>query len=321
MGPPVVSSSFQVSARVSSAVFRQLASGDEAHRSERLFRAAISAFASLVRPTRREIAQLDDLTRPLYDLVPVETRRYAAAMLCECGTLPPDLLGRLSAEPVEISAPLLVRSPALTDAQLIRLIAANGVAHARAIGRRAGLDPAIAALVRALISQSPSGRQPLPAPPALQASAIEEAVRRRLRSIMRAPRAGPGAQLGNPADPALLTAALSGDRSRFTETLAARLGLAAETMLSLLEDGSDGNLVTGLRALALGEAEAVLLCATQRPGQFTDRATISAFITRFRSIPVYAAQRQVRAWREGTLESKLGPAAGAVRHQSLATVK
>jgi uncharacterized protein (DUF2336 family) len=135
---------------VSSSDFRQIAIRTEAGKAERLFRAAISAFCALTRPSRREIAQLDDLTLPLFDEVSTEARRFAAAALSECESAPPGLVKRLANEPVEISAPLLVRSRTLGSVELIALIGRHGLTHARAIARRKDLHPTIASLVRAL---------------------------------------------------------------------------------------------------------------------------------------------------------------------------
>ncbi len=117
-------------------------------KAERLFRAAVTAFCSLTRPSRREIAQLEDLTLPLYDSVSAEARRFVAAALSECQNSPAALVRRLADEPVEIAAPLLLRSNALTDIDLIALIGRRGIGHARVIARRPHLNPTIDQLVR-----------------------------------------------------------------------------------------------------------------------------------------------------------------------------
>ena len=44
----------------------------------------LSAFCSLTRPSRKNAAQLDDLTLPLYDQVNADSLRYVAAALSEC---------------------------------------------------------------------------------------------------------------------------------------------------------------------------------------------------------------------------------------------
>ncbi|WP_367715390.1 hypothetical protein AB2N04_15575 [Nitratireductor sp. GISD-1A_MAKvit] len=205
---------------MSSALFRQLASGGQAQRPDRLFRAAVSAFVSLTRPTRREIAQLDDLALPLYASIPVETKRYAAAILSECSAVPPTLLRKLVNEAPEISAPLLIRSPALSDVDLIGLIARHGSAHARVIGRRAGLNPAIASLIRVLSAQEGPAENGSTA----KGSDVEENVRDRLRLIMRAANTQAPSSLDEPdlpaahiADARLRTAALSNELQAFEQ--------------------------------------------------------------------------------------------------------
>ena len=50
---------------MSSSDFRQIAISGETERADRLFRAAVSAFCSLTRPSRREIEQLERLKRSL----------------------------------------------------------------------------------------------------------------------------------------------------------------------------------------------------------------------------------------------------------------
>ena len=136
--------------QVSISDFRQIAQPGDRGKKERLFRAAIAAFCSLTRPSRNEIAKLEDLTLPLYEGVSVESLRYVAAALSEVEYAPHTLVMRLADERVEIAAPLLLRSRALADIDLIALIGRHGLAHARVIARRPALNPTIAALVRAL---------------------------------------------------------------------------------------------------------------------------------------------------------------------------
>lgn len=152
-------------------------------RKERLFRAAVTAFASLTRPSRNEIAQLEDLTLPLYEHVSVEGRRFAAAVLSEVRNPPVALVRRLAEESVDIAAPLLLRSRALADVDLIALIGRHGLAHARVVARRQNLNSTIAQLVRALTRSQPRPvgadetppRSP-PMKPALSAAREPEAV-------------------------------------------------------------------------------------------------------------------------------------------------
>ena len=123
-------------------------------KAERLFRAAVTAFCSLTRPSRREIAQLEDLTLPLYDSVSTEARRFVAAAISECQNSPAVLVRRLADEPVEIAAPLLLRSNALADIDLIALIGRRGIGHARVIACRPHLNPTIDQLVKVLLKSA-----------------------------------------------------------------------------------------------------------------------------------------------------------------------
>lgn len=135
--------------------FHGIAIGNDASKAERLFRASVSAFCTLTRPSRREVVQLEDLTLPLYDDVSPEARRYVAAALSECAVAPAKLVERLANDRVDIAAPLLARSEALTDVDLIALIGKHGLPHARVIARRATLNPTIAQLIRALEAVAP----------------------------------------------------------------------------------------------------------------------------------------------------------------------
>ena len=189
---------------VSSLDLRHITVKGEPGKADRLFRAAISAFCSLTRPSRREIDQLEDLALPLFDSVSIESRRFAAAALSECQHAPTALVRRLSGETVDIAAPLLIRSNALTDIDLIALIGSRGLPHARAIARRPGLNRTIEHLVKALMSSAapdPDGAAHLDGSgPAFVSASNDETllsqtnaealsnadrVRSRLRSLMR----------------------------------------------------------------------------------------------------------------------------------------
>ena len=162
-----------------------------------LFRAAVSAFCSLTRPSRRDAIQLDDLTLPLFDMVSVDSRRYVAAALSECEIAPMLLVRRLCDEPVSVCAPLLVRSRVLGDVDLIALIGKHGLPHARAIARRPILNLAISRLAQALegaVSWQTDKTAPAVPPPGSQpstGSAIDrreraaDQIREQLRMMMR----------------------------------------------------------------------------------------------------------------------------------------
>lgn len=295
---------------VSSSDFRQIANGTESGRADRLFRAAVSAFCALTRPSRREIAQLEDLTLPLFDAVSVEARRYVAAILSEIDHAPPELVRRLSDEPVAIAAPLLIRSKLLSDIDLIRLIARHGLPHARAIARRADLNPTIADLVKALerptVARTGSDDSRPPRDPSGEAGKTDiESVRQRLRSMMLSPSETAGRGRPVPLDRAVIfeklrSTALTGRAAYFQTALADVLGIGFSKAHSILETADYDELITAFRALDLEAEQAFLLTATIRPGIFATVDDIKRFLDRYRLCNSETAREKVQSWKGAT---------------------
>ncbi|MES0131743.1 hypothetical protein [Mesorhizobium sp. M0029] len=306
---------------MSASDFRQIAIRTESGKAERLFRAAVSAFCSLTRPSRREIAQLEDLTLPLFDSVPVESRRYVAAALSECEYAPAALVRRLCEEPVDVCAPLLVRSRALGDIDLIALIGRHGLPHARAIARRKDLNPTIAQLIKAL--EKPTlvrVRQPepiadvagadaeaeaaaaAPSAPKLPGSAAETA-RRRLRSMMLAEGEATSVNpfVGLATYSKLRETALTGNAAFFQTALADALDIDFSTARSLTEHSSYVSLLAALRALDLSEDRAFLIVVAVYPREFPHPQAIRIFLDRYRLLHHEAALDKVRGWKAETL--------------------
>lgn len=280
----------------------------------------MSAFCSLTRPSRREIAQLEDLTLPLFGNVSVESRRYVAAALSECEYAPAALVRRLCEEPVDIAAPLLIRSRAVSDVDLIALIGRHGLPHARAIARRKNLNPTIAQLIRALekptlvrMQQSDAvsdaaesaeiapvvpDRKPLPGVSA-------ENARRRLRSMMRTDAESSGVAV-NPFVGAqtyvkLRETALTGNAAFFQTALADALDIDFSTARSLIANQNYTSLLAALRALDLNEDKAFLIAAAVYPTAFPHPQAIRIFLDRYRLLHRDAALDKVRNWKAETL--------------------
>jgi uncharacterized protein (DUF2336 family) len=288
---------------VSASDFRQIAIKGETQKAERLFRAAVSAFCSLTRPSRREIAQLEDLALPLYTMVSVESRRFVAAALSECESVPRALIDRLCAESIDIAAPLLVRSKALSDVDLIALISRHGLPHARAIARRAGLNQTIAHLIRALERRSSPGIETTPEQTGDTAAVADSRdaagnARRRLRSMMLPPQDGTDEP---PADrrhhSKLIAAALTGNPLFFQASLANALGMDATVARSVVDTKNHAALLSALRALELAEEAAFLIAAAVFPGHFAHAEAIRLFLERYRALERETALGRVRNWR------------------------
>lgn len=303
---------------MSSADFRHIEFQGGGRNSERLFRAAVSAFAALSRPTRRELIQLDDLTLGLFDSVSVEARRYAAAVLSDCNPAPLGLVKRLSDEPVAVSAPLLVRCPALSDVDLIALISRHGLAHARAIARRKTLHPTIAALIRALLARAEATGESEAVHPASPNNPLE-AVRRQLRELMQQP-----AETASTEEPAEIVAgtaserdfvyarlretALAGKSDGFAAALATALRLPRHRARGAVEGNSYTDLLTALRTLDLTAEQAFFLSATIFPDQLDHPAAARLFFERYAAMSREMAADNVAAWRgSSTGDESHGP--------------
>ncbi|MGX5840578.1 hypothetical protein ACWGTI_07650 [Mesorhizobium sp. ArgA1] len=304
---------------MSASDFRQIAIRTESGKAERLFRAAVSAFCSLTRPSRREIAQLEDLTLPLFDSVSVESRRYVAAALSECEYAPAALVRRLCDEPVDVCAPLLVRSRALSDIDLIALIGRHGLPHARAIARRKDLHPTIAQLIKALekptlvrvrqpepIAKAPGdSAEPAaaaPSPPKLPGSAAESA-RHRLRAMMLAEGEATSVNpfVGSATYGKLRETALTGNAAFFQTALADALDIEFSRARALTEQSSYVSLLAALRALDLSEDRAFLIAVAVYPREFPHPQAIRIFLDRYRLLHHDAALEKLRGWKAETL--------------------
>ncbi len=310
---------------MSASDFRQIAIGREAGKPERLFRAAVSAFCALPRPSRREIAQLEDLTLPLFDKVSVDARRFVAAALSDSEHAPLGLVRRLCDESVDIAAPLLIRSPLLSDVALIALIGRHGLPHARAIARRPNLNRAIADLIRVLErprlvqpeTMPRDGSKTMPATSRIPTTAVSddqtpspgeaaENVRRRLRAMMAPNTERPmPAQSGLPAYARLKTTALTGNNAFFQTALADALDIDFRTARSITEKGGYSSLIDALKALDLPEEQAFLLAATVFPGQFGNAEAVRLFLERYRLLHRDVALDKVREWKAASLGARV----------------
>lgn len=313
---------------MSSSDFRQIAIGRETGKPERLFRAAVTAFCALPRPSRREISQLEDLTLPLFDNVSVEARRFVAAALSDSEYAPLGLVRRLCDESVDIAAPLLVRSPLLSDVALIALIGRHGLPHARAIARRHGLNKAIADLIRVLerprlVHPETSLAEAAAAPVAEQQESakvdsatdlpppgeLAENVRRRLRSMMAPNAPDQPRSVTAPADAGayqrLKTTALSGNNAFFQTALADALEIDFQTARSITEKSGYSSLIDALKALDLPEEQAFLLAAATFPGQFAHADAIRLFLDRYRMLHRDVALDRVRDWKAASVGARI----------------
>lgn len=284
--------------------FRYIEScSSEPSKGETLFRAAVSAFCALPRPSRLEIAQLDDLAIPLIGAVSREARRYAAAALSECQYAPPALVRRLAGDAIDIAAPLLVRSRALRDVDLITVIATCGVSHARVIARRQALarpirdlltalrDPEVKRL-RELADRNEARAERTPA-----RGEVADDARRKLRAMMR-PANNSTYHAG------LRETALTGRPGLFQTMLADCLGLDFGVVCRITETEQLTEFAIALKALDVGSELAFLLVSALRPDAFSSAEDIRWFLGKYEALVAKKAAETVRGWKVRTFVSE-----------------
>lgn len=297
--------------------FRKIENPSGSQRSEQLFRASASAFASLTRPTKLDIQQFEELSDALYDRVSDEAKRYVAAILASNAHAPAAVIRRLANEAPAIAAPVLAQSPALAPAALVALIARHGDGHARVIAKRADLDPAIRALV-ALLIRDAQAAETVAARSAPDATAQKQrlvASADDVRTALRATMASNNEPAILPPNPApsrekllarLMPTALSGRQDFFRTALADVLDVPFSATARIIEENGATNLLFALRVLAYPVAEAFMIAACLNPGRYLSTHTIHHFAERYEALTLQAA----RDWLDDFRASAFDEAGG-----------
>jgi hypothetical protein len=86
--------------------------------------------------THEQIDIYDSVLSRLADMVEIEARAYAARKIAPLRRAPQGIVRRLAEDDIEVARPLLIQSPALTDADLIAIAARHSVGHLDAIAER-----------------------------------------------------------------------------------------------------------------------------------------------------------------------------------------
>lgn len=259
--------------------------------------AAATAFASLHRPSRQDRAQLDLLIRPHIGELSASSLKNISAVLCNSRHAPVQLLHALAVLPVEISAPLIMCSPLLTDDFLEVVATQQGEAHRKVIEKRA------------------AKRTP--------AAFTGEDVRRKLVDIARAPARNTASVL--PSRNALVAAVCVGHDVEFTSAVSAQ-GVAdiSEILLSLamsknpaflathladklslpfplveaiMADPAGSEFATLLKAAGTETATAIAVVLIVGGANMRDSERIRLIFSRYSALAVEDASTMVRAWR------------------------
>jgi len=230
----------------------------------------VANFEDLERPTRHDLRQFAELFTPLFRAAGVETKRTAAAALSRCPTVPGEVILQIASEDVDISAPFLAYSPALTDLEIAEIVERCGAGHARSLARRNGLSARAVALLAStgdggvLRSLKLRGLVADPAAPEAGQLARDEELRRRLKAMVgareRAHADGSVPPLSAANADRLMRFAEEREALYFATALADVLGVGFQLAERIMLDVSGADLAKTLTAIGLpGQQTAAVL--------------------------------------------------------------
>ncbi len=295
--------------------FRALEDRNGGSKADDLLTASITAFCCVARPAKSDAQQLEDLAVPLLALATARVRRHAAAALSELPHAPKRLILALAEDDVDISAPLLLRSPLLQPSDLIDIITHKGISHARAIARRRIADPELMrvlksfndpAIERALEIQAHfdngEGVELPGAPTAPESPRLRE-TREALKALMRDSDAGFSSdqELANH----LIDAALLDHTTFFEEAFAKALGLYPDSAKRIIGHSLNAELTIALASLGLSSEAAHLILTGLFGLVHKDLHSLRLFVQSYRQIDQEKAEATVERWKAQENSQKL----------------
>ena len=229
--------------------------------------ATVSSFESLRFPSRSDLRQFGELFEQLYSASTEEARRQAVAALSRCPHIPDETALFISRQQIGIAAIFLMGSKAIADSVLMRILRSTGPEHARAIGRRDDLSPAIIEALVGSHQDHASRRTGEDRETALQEAARlerEERIREDLRALVRA--ATPAVEAPLRLEPAtemhhtlFVRFARAGEVGMIAVTLADALASSQWLSERILLDVSGRQLAETLLALDVPEADSLFV--------------------------------------------------------------
>ena len=235
--------------------------------------ATVSSFESLRFPSRSDLRQFAELFEPLYEASTEEARRQAVAALSRCPQVPDETALFIATRPIAVAAIFLMGSRAIADQTLLRILRAAGPEHARAVGRRDDLSPAVVEALVASHQDHASRRAGEDRAASLKEAARlerEEQIREELRALVRAAtpavEAPAGLEPASEAHQALFVRfARAGEAGMLAVTLADALGSSQWLSERILLDVSGRQLAETLLALDVPEEDSLFVLAKIYP--------------------------------------------------------
>ena len=273
----------------------------DSSKADDLLGAAIAAFASITRPGRHDAHQLEDLAFPLIERATTRGKRQAAHALAQIEDAPRRLVLSLANEPVEISAPILLRSAVLRSEDLLDIISKNGIDHARAIARRQSDDPLLKNVLRSF--NDPAIDRLL----ALQENLAGLEPNRPVTSednnseVAESPIQTPSFS----APDYLIDTALLIDDQIFRTALADSLDVSFDRADRIIGQWPETHLPIALRALGMSASEAFMIMSALLGPIAANRDHLREFIQMYRSIDREKAVMLVRRWKADDMSRML----------------
>lgn len=271
--------------------------------------AAIAAFASLTRPGRQDSHQLEDLAFPLLDRATMRGKRQAANSIAQIEDAPRRLVLALANEPVEISAPVLLRSATLRPQDLLDIISKNGLTHARAIARRQSDDPLLKGVLRsfndAVIDRLLALQENLAGFETgniVVSSEIYENENPAEGLVPQPSFFSPGT-LATPEH--LIDTALLIDDQIFRTALADSLDVSFDRADRIIGKWPESHLPIALRALGMSASECFMIMSAILGPVAAGRDGLREFIQIYRSIDQEKAVMLVRRWKADDMSKAL----------------
>lgn len=130
--------------------FRDLENVSEDQRKSAILMALVARIDELREPNPMEARKVSELFIPLFETAPLETKRHVASALSRSNFVPTKVTECVCMQSLEISAPFLSHSPAVTNSILCYVIAKKSEYHARIIAKRKDLHRSVVRSLEAL---------------------------------------------------------------------------------------------------------------------------------------------------------------------------
>lgn len=248
--------------------------------------AAVSAFCALQRPARQDRAQIDLLIRPQLQHLGRAALQRISAQLSSSAHAPVQLLHAIAALPVAISAPLILRSPLLTDDFLDDLAERMGEDHRKVVLKRAGRREPADLTTQALRDKLSQLKQ---------AEQGEKAPTEEWETLVSAVCIGHDVPPSGTDD--LVALALSSNPAFLQTRICDLLDLPFAMVAAAMADPEGGETTALLRAAGVSPAEGLLVALSAARLNLSDTPRMQRLRKRFFALSVENAREMVAGWQ------------------------